>query len=413
VSRPPFGRGPKSGGRGGKEGGPKRFGGPRRFGDRKEGAPKRVGERSEGTPKRFGGPRRSDDRGGERTPKRFGGPRRFDDRGGEGTPKRFGGPKRFDDRGGEGTPKRFGGPKRFDGPQRRDGPPSRRDGPPPRRDGPPPRRDGPPSQRADFGDDRGRRAPPQEGIVWGLQPVLEYLRGKPRDIERILLAEGALDRAPAAEVLSRARDAGIDVERVDRERLNRMSGGGVHQGLVAEVKQYQYLELSTLADRALKSSAQPLLVLLDGVQDPHNLGAIIRSAHALGAQGVIVAKDRAAQVTGSVVKAAAGALAHCPVARVVNLSRALEELRDQGFWSTVLVPEGGQPLASLKLDGPQVLVVGSEGDGVRPLVASKCDHQATIPMEGRIASLNASVSAAIALYEIARQRAAAAPVQSP
>lgn len=394
MSRPPYGKGPKSGGRGrpgggGRrdEGGAERRGGPRRPGDRKEGAPKRFGgpkrfDRGEGAPKRFGGPKRFDDRK-EGAPKRFGGPKRFDDRG-EGAPKGFGGPRRFDDRG-ERAPRKFDGPKRFDGPP----------------------------QRPPFDDDRNRRAPPQEGIVWGLNPVLEYLRARPKDIERILLAEGALDRAPAAEVLSRARDAGIDVDRVDRERLNRMSGGGVHQGLVAEVKQYQYLELSALAQRALGSGRQPLLVLLDGVQDPHNLGAIVRSAHALGAQGVIVAKDRAAQVTGSVVKAAAGALAHCPVARVVNLSRALEELRDLGFWSIVLVPDGGQPLSSLKLEGPQVLVVGSEGDGVRPLVASKCDHQATIPMEGRIASLNASVSAAIALYEIARQRGAAAPVQSP
>jgi 23S rRNA (guanosine2251-2'-O)-methyltransferase len=297
-------------------------------------------------------------------------------------------PPRRDDRGG-----------RDDRPQRRDERP---------RTDERPRRDERPRE-----DDRGRRAPPTEGIVWGLNPVLEYLRAKPNDVERILVAEGALDRGPAAEVFSRARDAKIQVDKVDRERLNRISSGGVHQGVVAEVKQYQYLELSTLTDRALAAKAQPLLVLLDGVQDPHNFGAIVRSAHALGAQGVIVAKDRAAQVTGSVVKAAAGALAHCPVARVTNLSRALEELRDKGFWSAVLVPEGGKPLSELKLDGPLVLVVGSEGDGVRPLVASKCDYPATIPMEGRVGSLNASVSAAIALYEIARQRAAAAVVQSP
>jgi 23S rRNA (guanosine2251-2'-O)-methyltransferase len=246
-----------------------------------------------------------------------------------------------------------------------------------------------------------------------LNPVLEYLRGRANDIERILVAEGALDRGPAAEVFSRAREARIQIDKVDRERLNRLSGGGVHQGVVAEVKQYKYLELSELSRRALDSGAQPVLVVLDGVQDPHNLGAIIRSAHALGAQGVILAKDRAAQVTGSVVKAAAGALAHCPVARVTNLSRALEELRDLGFWSAVLVPEGGKPLSELKLDGPLALVVGSEGDGVRPLVASKCDYPATIPMEGRVGSLNASVSAAIALYEISRQRAARAVVQSP
>jgi 23S rRNA (guanosine2251-2'-O)-methyltransferase len=145
-------------------------------------------------------------------------------------------------------------------------------------------------------------------------------------------------------------------------------------------------------------------VLLDGVEDPQNLGAVIRSAHALGADGVVVPRDRAAAVTPAVAKASAGAVEHCPVVRVTNLARTVEELKEGGIWTVAAVPDGGRELQEIDLTGPTALVIGGEGQGIRPLVRRTCDHEARIPMVGRVGSLNASASAAIALYEAARQR---------
>jgi 23S rRNA (guanosine2251-2'-O)-methyltransferase len=173
----------------------------------------------------------------------------------------------------------------------------------------------------------------------------------------------------------------------------------VHQGIVLEMREFKYAELDVLLDKP------GLVVVLDGLQDPQNVGAIIRSAHALGAIGVVMGKDRAAAITGAVVKASAGATEHTPIVRVVNLSRALEELKEKGYWTVAADPEG-TPLHETKLDGPLAVVIGAEGEGVRPGVLSHCDFRVRIPMSGQVASLNASVSAGIVLYEIARQRAA-------
>ena len=147
-----------------------------------------------------------------------------------------------------------------------------------------------------------------------------------------------------------------------------------------------------------------LLLVLDGVTDPQNLGALVRSAHALGAHGVVLPKDRAAGVTPAAFKAAAGALEHCPVARVTNLSRALERMKEQGIWTVALAAEADQELSALDLTVPTALVLGSEGAGVRPLVRKTCDHLARIPMAGQVGSLNVAAAGAVALYEIARQR---------
>jgi 23S rRNA (guanosine2251-2'-O)-methyltransferase len=241
-------------------------------------------------------------------------------------------------------------------------------------------------------------------FVFGVNPVLEALRARPDEIESLYVAEGQLGRGPAAELLSRARDAGVRVRRLPRERLSTLAEGGVHQGVVAEVRTFSYAELDDVLHRAQASGRPPLLVALDGIQDPHNLGAIIRSAHALGAHGVIIPKDRAAPVTGAAGKASAGAIEHCPVARVTNLSRALEQLKENGLWAAAADPDGAQVLYDARLDGPLVLVVGAEGAGVRRGVLESCDFRLRIPMAGQVASLNASVSAAILLYEVARQR---------
>lgn len=242
-------------------------------------------------------------------------------------------------------------------------------------------------------------------VIFGVNPVLEALRARAGSVEKLFVAQGALNQRVAGEIFSRARDAGLRVETVDRERLSRLADGGVHQGVVAEVRDFEYLELDELIAQAKASDRPPLVVLLDGIQDPHNLGAIIRSAHAFGAHGVVVMKDRAVGITGVVVKASAGATAHCPVARVTNLSRALEQLKEAGFWILAADPEGDQALWQAKLDGPLGLVVGAEGAGVRKGVLGHCDYRVRIPMVGQVASLNASVSTGVLLAEIARQRA--------
>lgn len=242
-------------------------------------------------------------------------------------------------------------------------------------------------------------------IIFGVNPVLEALRANPKRVEKIYVAQGAVNPRVAGELFRRARDAGVKVDQVPRERLGRLSDGGVHQGVVAEVREFEYVGLEALIEAARASGRPPLVVVLDGIQDPHNLGAIIRSAHAFGAHGVVIMKDRAVGMTGTAVKASAGAAAHCPVARVTNLSRALEQLKEAGFWSVAADPEGDQPLWQARLDGPLAIVVGAEGTGVRKGVLGHCDLRVRIPMVGQVASLNASVSAGVLLAEIARQRA--------
>jgi 23S rRNA (guanosine2251-2'-O)-methyltransferase len=203
--------------------------------------------------------------------------------------------------------------------------------------------------------------------------------------------------------MERAKEAKVPVDRSDRERLNRIAEGGVHQGVVAEVRDFEYIGLAELIGKA-KKEKHPLLVLLDGIQDPHNLGAIIRSAYAFGAQGVVIMKDRAVGVTAAAVKTSAGATAHCDVARVTNLSRAIDELKEAGFWTVAAEPDAKQLTWEAKLTGPLAVIVGAEGGGVRKGVLEHADYKVRIPMAGQVASLNASVSAGVLLYEIARQR---------
>ncbi len=269
-------------------------------------------------------------------------------------------------------------------------------------------------QRPSRGSERGaERERADARYVYGVNPVLESLRAHPERVERLFITEGQLGAKAAAEILSRARDAGIRVERIPRERLASMAEGGVHQGVVAELRGFEYADFSELLEASQEAARAgerpPLWVVLDGIQDPHNFGAIIRSAHALGAHAVVIAKDRAVPVTGVVAKASAGAVEHCPIARVVNLSRTLEELKEAGVWIAAADPHSTSPLWSARLDGPLAVVVGAEGAGVRPGVLEHCDFRLQIPMLGQVGSLNASVSAAILLYEAARQRGSARP----
>ena len=212
-------------------------------------------------------------------------------------------------------------------------------------------------------------------VVYGLNPVREVLRAGGEGLSELWLAEGGTRGAAFAELERLGREAGAKVRSAPRAKLERLAGTDRHQGVV-----------------------------LDGVEDPHNLGAIIRSAHALGAHGVIIPKDRAVGVTPTVAKASAGAVERCPIARVTNVAKTIEALKEDGIWSVALAADGDAPLARVDLAGPIALVLGSEGEGLRPLVRKTCDHAAHIPMIGDLDSLSVSASAAVALYEAARQR---------
>ncbi len=241
-------------------------------------------------------------------------------------------------------------------------------------------------------------------IVYGMNPVRELLRSGAEGLSELWLAEGG-DRPRAfAELERAARDRGAKVRSAPRQRLDRLAGVSQHQGIVAVVADYRSRELPEILEAAAASGRPPLVVLLDGLEDPQNLGAIVRSAHALGAHGVVLPRDRAVGVTPAAAKASAGAVEHVAIARVTNLVRAIEALKTSGLWTVCAVPDGDQDLASVDLRGPTALVLGGEGQGVRPLVRRSCDHAVRIPRLGRVGSLNASAAAAIALYEVVRQR---------
>jgi 23S rRNA (guanosine2251-2'-O)-methyltransferase len=235
--------------------------------------------------------------------------------------------------------------------------------------------------------------------IYGRHPVEELLRSRPDSVRCVMMTHG--DRRMESTV-SLANRAGVRVHTTSRRDIEKLVGQVAHQGLVAVVDAFEYTELEDLVPQ--DANVVPLIVALDGVTDPHNLGALVRSAYALGAHGLFFAKDRACEVNATAVKASAGATAHLPIARVTNITRALEILKERGLWVVGTTPDAPQPLQSLDLRGPTVIVVGSEGDGMRPLVTRTCDHLVHIPMPGDLGSLNASVAGAICLYEVSRQR---------
>ncbi len=241
-------------------------------------------------------------------------------------------------------------------------------------------------------------------VVYGVNPVRELLRAGGEGVAELWLAEGAGRDRAFGELQRLSRQTAAKVRTAPRQKLDRLAGSQAHQGVVAVVADYRYRDLDELLAAARASGRPPLLVLLDGVEDPQNLGAIVRSAHALGAHGVVIPRDRAAGISPAAAKASAGAVEHCPVARVVNLARTLEELKGQGIWTVAADAGGDRILPEIDLTGPVARVVGGEGRGVRPLVRRTCDYIARIPMAGEVSSLNASVAAAVMLYEAARQR---------
>jgi 23S rRNA (guanosine2251-2'-O)-methyltransferase len=233
----------------------------------------------------------------------------------------------------------------------------------------------------------------KQEVIYGVRPVIEALRSPRREVFEVLQAAGA------GEVAEAANASGVPVKRVDRARIEELARGGVHQGVVARVGPYPYSGLDEIL-----AAADPLVLLLDGVTDPRNLGAILRTADGVGASGVVVPKDRAVGVTAAAVKASAGASEHVRVARETNLRRSIDRMKQNGLWVYAAEGKGGTPYYALDLTGPVALVLGSEGRGIRRLVREGCDGAVSIPMLGTVESLNVSVAAAVLLYEARRQR---------
>ncbi|MBH8555833.1 23S rRNA (guanosine(2251)-2'-O)-methyltransferase RlmB [Nostocaceae cyanobacterium CENA357] len=239
-------------------------------------------------------------------------------------------------------------------------------------------------------------------LIYGRHPVLSALESQ-RELNRIWVTPRLRYDPRFHHLILQAKDNGTVIDEVEPKRLDQITNGANHQGIAAQIAPYSYIELSDLIEQA-KSVTDPVIVVADGITDPHNLGAIIRTAEAIGAQGLVIPQRRASGITSTVVKVAAGALENFTVARVVNLSRALEELKEAGFWIYGTAAAGSEPLHTVKFSGPIVLVIGSEGEGLSMLTQRSCDVLVSIPLLGKTPSLNASVAAGMALYEIYRQR---------
>ena len=234
-------------------------------------------------------------------------------------------------------------------------------------------------------------------LIYGINPVLEALRAG--RVKELRVSERAGGRA--IDAIKSADREGIVVRRVTPGELDRLTHGGVHQGIAAEVRPVDRYDVGDLVQGARDT---PLIVVLDGIEDPHNVGAILRTADAAGADGVIRQSRRAAPLDGAAAKASAGAVSHVKVADVVNIARALEELKEAGVWTVGLAGDSAKRLDQVDLTVPTALVLGAEGSGLRRLVRDRCDWLASIPMKGHVQSLNVSVAAGIALFEAVRQR---------
>jgi len=241
-------------------------------------------------------------------------------------------------------------------------------------------------------------------LLYGINPVHEALSGEGRRLLE-LLVDGTGQNRRVEKLVVAARKQGVAVRQCERRELDRLFGHGHHQGVALRLEPFGFTTLEELLNCCRESDRPPFLLILDGVTDPHNFGAILRSAEVAGCHGVIVGKDRACTVTATVEKTAAGALSHLRLCQVVNLSRTLEDLKKQGIWCYGLAGEQeASGLYDVDLCDPVALVVGSEGQGLRPNVRRHCDGLLSIPVIGRISSLNASVAAGVALFEVVRQR---------
>ena len=240
-----------------------------------------------------------------------------------------------------------------------------------------------------------------ENAIEGRNAVIEAFRAG-KTIDTLYVQDGLKD-GPIQTILREAKKRDVKVNFVEKDRLNGMSATGHHQGVIAIAASYSYAEVEDILAKAAEKGEPPFIIILDGVEDPYNLGAIVRTANQAGAHGVIIPKNRAVGLTASVARTSAGALNYTPVAKVTNIARTMEDLKKQGLWF-VCADMDGTVMYDLDLTGPIGLVIGNEGSGVSELVKKNCDFIASIPMKGEIDSLNASVAAGILSYEIVRQR---------
>lgn len=364
----------------------KPYGGKKDFGDRPYAGKRDFDER-----KPYGKP--ADDFGAK---KPYGGKKDFDERphGRDFDDRPYGNKRDFDDH--PHAPKRDFGDRPYGGDRYYDGDPKRRREERGPRPALPPRAEPMPAEPELSVEETVE----MEHMLCGRNPIREALRAG-RTVEKLLAANGDLSGS-AREIIQMAREAGAVVQMVDRSRLDAIYPS--HQGLIAYVSPIEYSTVEKMLAIAQERGEEPFLILLDGITDPHNLGAIIRTAECVGAHGVIVPERRSAGLTPAAAKAAAGALNHMPIARVTNLNRTIDELKEKGVW-IIGAAMDGESAFTCDLTGPAALVIGSEGDGISRLTMEKCDRKVSLPMKGHLDSLNASVAAGVLMYEIARARA--------
>lgn len=244
-----------------------------------------------------------------------------------------------------------------------------------------------------------------EDTIEGRNMVLEALRSGERTLHKIFMVASRRKPGPLGEIKQLARKKGIQVEEVGKGHLNQLSVTRNHQGVIALAAAKEYVGLADILNRARERREEPFILILDGIQDPHNLGALLRSAEGAGVHGVIIPKHRAASLTAAVGRASAGAMEYMAVAQVTNLTRAIKELQEQGIWVAGAHPQGEKLYTDADLTGPIAIVIGAEGRGIRRLIKENCDFLLSLPMKGRISSLNASVAGSLFMYEVVRQRA--------
>ena len=259
-----------------------------------------------------------------------------------------------------------------------------------------------PERRADRFAQRQTPAEEVEGQLEGRNALTEALRAG-RTIDKVFIADGDTDRA-LQRLAAEAKEAGAVIVPVDRRKLDQMSFTRAHQGVIALAAAHDYFTVDDILEEAASRGENALIVICDELSDPHNLGAIVRSAECAGAHGVIIPKRRSVGLTATVAKASAGAVEYMKVARVTNINSTISELKEKGVWVFGTAAEGSVPMYKADLTGPAAIVIGNEGDGMSPLVRKNCDMLVHIPMKGRISSLNASAAASILLYEAVRQR---------
>ncbi|WP_042171486.1 23S rRNA (guanosine(2251)-2'-O)-methyltransferase RlmB [Paenibacillus gorillae] len=242
----------------------------------------------------------------------------------------------------------------------------------------------------------------QEELIAGKHPVMEALRSG-REINKIWIAEGA-QKSLTQPITAEAKKNGIVIQFVDKRKLDSMVEGVQHQGVVAQAAAFAYVEIEDLLERARSLGETPFILLLDEIEDPHNLGSILRTAECTGVHGVIIPKRRAAGLTATVLKTSAGAAEHVPVARVTNLAQTIDRLKEEGVWIAGTDLSAPQDVYKTKFDLPLAIVIGNEGKGIGRLIKEKCDFLVKLPMLGQLNSLNASVAAGVLMYEVVRQR---------